>query len=65
MQGIVYIAIAQIFIVKFYKYNITLLAVLNLIIIMKIINFIYIASTSFPDLGALQSIKTLKKLTTT
>ena len=46
MQGIIYIAIAQILKVKFYQYyyTIMMIIIIIIIIIIMIINFIYIAS---------------------
>ena len=45
MQGIIYIAIAQILKVKFYQYYYTIMMIIVIIIIIiMIINFIYIAS---------------------
>ena len=44
---------------------IMMMMMIIIIIIIIIINFIYIASISLTVLGTLQSIKTLKKLTTT
>ena len=48
MQGIIYIAIAQILKVKFYQYYYTIMIIIIIIIIIiimiMIINFIYIAS---------------------
>ena len=44
MQGIIYIAIAQLLKVKFYQYYYTIMMIIIIIIIIMIINFIYIAS---------------------
>ena len=44
MQGIIYIAIAQILKVKFYQYYYTIMMIIIIIIIIMIINFIYKAS---------------------